>query len=117
MTIITYKEYAAKLEIEVSKLRIKGTTIDTQDVLYFYGQDLEEVRTEFIRVVEEYLKECRQKKRDPRARRFSGNLPYRTTPENHRNLYLAAQRKGISINALMDEVLIKAANKIINGAS
>jgi HicB family len=46
---------------------------------------------------------------EKRERSFSGKLPFRTTEDNHRNIYLAAQNAGVSINAWMEDVLSKAA--------
>jgi hypothetical protein len=42
-------------------------------------------------------------------RAFSGKLPFRTTPENHEQIYHAATYAGMSINAWMDKALQAAA--------
>jgi predicted HicB family RNase H-like nuclease len=47
---------------------------------------------------------------------FSGKLPFRTTPERHRKLFIAATTAGKSINAWMDEVLPQAADDLINAS-
>jgi hypothetical protein len=42
---------------------------------------------------------------------FSGKLPFRTQPEVHESIFLAAKQAGKSINAWMEEVLREAAEK------
>jgi len=44
---------------------------------------------------------------------YSGKLPYRTTPDIHRKIYLAATKAGKSINAWMDEVLAQKVKEIL----
>jgi predicted HicB family RNase H-like nuclease len=39
---------------------------------------------------------------------FSGKLPFRTTVERHRQIYLAAKKANKSINSWMDDTLAEA---------
>ncbi|MBE9031104.1 toxin-antitoxin system HicB family antitoxin [filamentous cyanobacterium LEGE 11480] len=43
---------------------------------------------------------------------FSGKLPFRTTSEKHEDIYHAAKREGMSINAWMDKSLAAAAQHV-----
>jgi hypothetical protein len=45
------------------------------------------------------------------TRDFSGKLPFRTQPEVHESIFLAAKQAGKSINAWMEEILRDAAKK------
>jgi predicted HicB family RNase H-like nuclease len=44
---------------------------------------------------------------------FSGKLPFRTSTEHHRLIFLAASKAGKSMNAWMDEILVQEARNVI----
>ena len=67
---------------------------------------------EFHNSVDDYLEWCTELGEEP-DKPFSGKLPFRTTPENHRQIYLAAKKANKSINAWMDDVLVKEAKHSI----
>ncbi len=50
------------------------------------------------------------------GREFSGKMPFRTTPEIHREIYRAAKQAGKSVNAWMEEELQQTAAKQLYGA-
>jgi hypothetical protein len=52
----------------------------------------------------------KHEEREP-SKNFSGKLPFRTQPEVHESIFLAAKQAGKSINAWMEEVLRDAAAK------
>ena len=90
-----------------------GRVIDINDVITFKAKTVEEARQEFHNSVDDYLAYCEDLGEEP-DKPFSGKLPFRTTPENHRKIFIAAKKSGKSINAWMDEVLANAAEKFIN---
>jgi lactoylglutathione lyase len=49
----------------------------------------------------------------PPEKPFSGKLPFRTSTEHHRLIFLAANKVGKSMNAWIDEVLVNEASKLI----
>ncbi len=111
--MMTYKGYTAKLEIDVEAGIIFGRVLDINDVVTFKGKTVEEARQEFYKSVDDYLAFCEDLGEEP-DKPFSGKLPFRTTPEHHRKIFIAASKAGKSINAWMDEVLSVAAEKAIN---
>lgn len=64
--------------------------------------------------VDDYLAFCEDLREEPDDEPFSGKLPFCTTSEHHRKIYIAAFKAGKNINAWMDEVLSIAADKTIN---
>ncbi|WP_017741415.1 toxin-antitoxin system HicB family antitoxin [Scytonema hofmannii] len=110
---MTYKGYTASLEIDLEAGIIFGRVLDINDVVTFKGKTVEEARQEFQKSVDDYLAFCEDLGEEP-DKPFSGKLPFRTTPENHRKIFIAASKAGKSINAWMDEVLSIAADKVIN---
>jgi predicted HicB family RNase H-like nuclease len=111
--MMTYKGYTANLEVDVEAGIIFGRVLDINDVVTFKGKTVEEARQEFYKSVDDYLAFCEDLGEEP-DKPFSGKLPFRTTPEHHRKIFIAASKAGKSINAWMDEVLSIAADNTIN---
>jgi predicted HicB family RNase H-like nuclease len=111
--MMTYKGYTANLEVDVEAGIIFGRVLDINDVVTFKGKTVEEARQEFYKSVDDYLAFCEDLGDEP-DKPFSGKLPFRTTPEHHRKIFIAASKAGKSINAWMDEVLSIAADNAIN---
>jgi predicted HicB family RNase H-like nuclease len=111
--MMTYKGYTANLEVDVEAGIIFGRVLDINDVVTFKGKTVEEARQEFYKSVDDYLAFCEDLGEEP-DKPFSGKLPFRTTPEHHRKIFIAASKAGKSINAWMDDVLSIAADNAIN---
>lgn len=110
--MLNYKGYSGQLEIDEEAGIIFGRVLDIRDVVTFKGETVAEAKQAFQDSIDDYLEFCQEIGQEP-DKPFSGKLPFRTTPEHHRKLFLAATKAGKSINAWMDEVLIKAANEAI----
>lgn len=113
MTMFTYKGYTGQIEIDTEANILCGRVIDIKDIITFKGKTVEEARQAFEDSVDDYLQWCQELGEQPN-KPFSGKLPFRTTPENHRKIFVAANKAGKSINGWMDEVLTKAAEQIIH---
>jgi predicted HicB family RNase H-like nuclease len=111
--MLNYKGYTGQLEIDDEAGIIFGRVLDIRDVVTFKGETVAEAKQSFQDSVDDYLEFCQELGQEP-DKPFSGKLPFRTTPEHHRKLFLAAAKAGKSINAWMDEVLVKAANELID---
>lgn len=111
--MMTYKGYTASLEVDVEAKILFGQVLDINDVITFKGQTVDEARQEFQNSVDDYLAFCEELGEEP-DKPFSGKLPFRTTPEHHRKIFIAAKKAGKSINSWMDEILTIAADKVIN---
>lgn len=112
MYIATYKGYTGKFEIDFEDSLISGIVIDIKDVITFHSKTIEEAMQCFHESVDDYLEFCQELGETP-DKPFSGKLPYRTTPEIHRRIYLAATKAGKSVNAWMDEVLAQKAKELV----
>jgi predicted HicB family RNase H-like nuclease len=76
-------------------------TLGIRDVVTFKGETLAEAKQAFQDSVDNYLAFCQELEQAP-DKPFSGKLPFRTTPEHNRNVFMAATKAGKSINAWMD---------------
>ena len=108
----SYQGYTGQFTIDFEDNLICGKVIDLKDVITFHGKTVEEAHQAFIDSVDDYLEWCEELGEEP-DKPFSGKLPYRTTKETHRYIYLAAKKSGKSINAWMDGILENEAKKIV----
>jgi predicted HicB family RNase H-like nuclease len=110
--MLTYKGYTAEIKVNVEAGMLQGRVLDIKDSITFEGKTVEEAKQEFHKSVDAYLKFCKELGQEA-DKPFSGKLPFRTTPEIHRAIYLAAAQAGKSINAWMEEVLKESAENAI----
>lgn len=110
--MMTYKGYTSSIEVDADAGILFGRVLDIKDVITFKAKTVDEAREEFYKSVDDYLAFCQELGEEP-DKPFSGKLPFRTTPEQHRKIFIAAKKAGKSINAWMDEILTRAADKAI----
>ncbi len=110
--MMTYKGYSGQVEFDDEADILHGRVIDIQDVITFQGETVAEIRQAFHDSVDDYLEFCQELGREP-EKPLSGHLLFRTSPERHRRIYLAAKKAGESINSWMDNVLSKAADEAL----
>ena len=111
--MFTYKSYTGHIQIDADEAMLCGRVLDINDVVTFKGKTVEEARQAFQDSVDDYLEFCQELGKEP-DRPFSGKLPFRTTPERHRKIFIAATKADKSINAWMDEVLAKEAEHALH---
>ena len=110
--MMTYKGYTGQIEVDEKAGILHGRVIDITDVITFEGTTVDEIRQAFRDSVDDYLEFCQELGKEP-DRPFSGRLPFRTSPERHRKIFLAAKLAGKSINAWMDDTLAEAAERAL----
>ena len=111
-SMLTYKGYTGQVEVDLDAEILHGKVLDIKDVITFEAKAIDEIKQAFQDSVDDYLEWCEELGEEP-DKPFSGKLPFRTTSERHRAIYLAAARAGKSINSWMDEVLAKATSKTL----
>lgn len=116
MSLLTYRGYTARLDVDAEGGIISGRVLDLRDILYFEAETPVEAVTAFHETVDDYLSWAAEDGFEPN-RPYSGKLPFRTTPEHHRKIALAAAQAGKSINAWMDEVVTQAADATLDNRS
>lgn len=109
---IKYKGYTGRIAFDAEDNILFGEVIGLRDMIMFQGTTVEEIVHAFHKSVDSYLRFCEEHNQQP-EKPFSGKIPFRTTPEIHYRIYMAAQLMDKSINAWMNEVLSEAAQRII----
>ena len=109
--MIEYKGYAATIEFDDSVGRLHGRVVNSgpYPIATFETTDVDSVRTEFHRSVDDYLASCEEDGVEPR-KPFSGKLNVRLGSSLHQRAALAAEESGVSLNSWIVKVLEERAS-------
>jgi len=99
-----HKGYEAIIKYSDEDETFIGEVINSQDILVFDGQTVDEVKESFYSVVDEYLEDCEKEGIEPK-KPFSGQFITRLKPVLHQKLYIGAKKAGKSMNAFVEEAL------------
>ena len=112
---VTHRGYIGQIEVDAAANMLFGRVINIKDVVVFQGASVPEATQSFKDAVDDYLAYCKENGIQA-DKPFSGHIPFRTSPECHRNIYIAAQIAGKSVNAWMNDVVTIAAQDVISAA-
>ena len=107
MNLMTVDGYSARIEYDSETDLFRGEILGLSGGADFYGSNPDELRLEFKKSLDVFLKVCREQGIDPR-KQFSGKFNLRIPPGLHEKLAMAAQAQGISLNSLVQEALEKS---------
>jgi predicted HicB family RNase H-like nuclease len=110
MSMMKYKNYAARVEYDQEDRIFVGRVAGIQDIVSFHGKTVDELEQAFHESVDHYL-EVSERTGRPAQKPYSGNLMLRIAPELHAAVATVAQLQGISINQWASEILSKAATR------
>jgi predicted HicB family RNase H-like nuclease len=95
-----YLGYNAKVTFDPEAEILHGEVIGLRDVVTFQAASVEGLKEAFRESVDDYLEWCAQLGHEP-ERAYAGKFLLRMDPSLHRDLALAAERAGVSINAFI----------------
>ncbi|MDR1816018.1 MAG: type II toxin-antitoxin system HicB family antitoxin [Clostridiales Family XIII bacterium] len=102
--MMEYKGYHAKPEYSAEDGCLVGKVLGIRDSVSFHGASVDEFETAFREAVDDYLQFCEEVDKSP-DREYSGQFILRISPELHRDLVLAATRRGESLNTVASEAI------------
>jgi predicted HicB family RNase H-like nuclease len=102
-----YKGYTGIVELEEGSDVLFGHVIGLRDVITFQGESVAEVTQAFRDSVDDYLEFCAELGESP-EKNYSGQLVLRLDPEVHGQLAELAERRSMSLNALIDAAVRSA---------
>ena len=107
--MMEYRGYAAAIEFDDSVGRLHGRVVNSGSypIVTFEATDVEGLRREFQRSIDEYLASCAEDGVEPR-KPFSGKLNVRLGPELHQRLARFAAESGMSLNGWIRQALEKS---------
>ncbi len=108
MATMQYEDYVARITLDERRGVLHGRVENLADVISFEGVSVDELQKEFEESVNLYLKVCKKKGIEPK-RPYSGKFVVRLNPTLHREIAVAADRQGESINKWVERALEQAA--------
>lgn len=107
--MMEYKGYIAAVEFDESVDRLHGRVVNSGSypIATFEATDVEGIRREFQRSIDEYLKSCKEDGIEPR-KPFSGKLNVRLGPDLHQRVARSAAESGLSLNRWIMQALEKS---------
>ncbi len=108
MATMQYRDYVARIMLDERRGVLHGRVENLADVISFEGATVEELQKEFEESVNLYLKVCKKRGIEPK-RPYSGKFVVRLNPTLHREIAVAADRQGESINRWVERALEQAA--------
>lgn len=103
--MMKYKDYVAVVEFDDEANIFHGEVINTRDVITFQGRSVKELHGALKGSVDDYLAFCAKRGEEP-EKPFSGQFVLRLSPEQHRQIVLAAKREHKSLNTWAKEHLL-----------
>jgi predicted HicB family RNase H-like nuclease len=98
--MIEYKGYTASIEFDDSVGLLHGRVVNSgpYPIATFQATDVDGIREEFQRSVDEYLASCDEDGVEPK-KPFSGKLNVRLGSDLHQRVALSAAEDGVSLNS------------------
>ncbi len=109
--MLTYKGFIAQLEYEPETDCILGEVVNAKDVLIFEGQNLEQLKQHFARVIDEYLA-LEEERLDVSVSPFVGRFTVCLSSQEQQKLLHAAGKEAISVHHWLSRELQLVINKI-----
>lgn len=108
---MNHKGYVGKIvEVDEDTGLLHGRVLGIRDVVTFEGRTVEEARAAFLDSVDDYLAFCTEMGQSP-DKPYSGTFNVRLAPQVHRDVSIAAEVSGKSLNAWVADVLEEAARR------
>ena len=109
MGYMKYKGYTGSVEYSEEDNCLYGKVMGmSRTGITYEGQDVNELRRDFEGAIDDYLPSCAARGVEP-TKPYSGTFNVRVSPEIHSAIAILAQKAGLSINALIRQVLAKEA--------
>ncbi|HSW69395.1 MAG TPA: type II toxin-antitoxin system HicB family antitoxin [Gammaproteobacteria bacterium] len=102
--MLIYKGYIGHVEFDDEADIFHGEVINTRDVITFQGATVAKIKKAFHESVNDYLAFCKERNEEP-EKPFSGKFNLRIDPELHRQVFIAAKQRKVSLNQWIAEAI------------
>jgi predicted HicB family RNase H-like nuclease len=109
--MMEYKGYVARAEFDDENDTLYGEIVGTQDVITFEAASVGDLRREFKKSVDEYLKFCEEQGKEP-DKSFPGQFLTRADSDLHRKVSILASLSGLSLNTWVVENLRRVVDQL-----
>ena len=104
---LKYNDYIGSVEYSAEDKIFYGKLEFIDDLVTFEADNVSALETNFKNAVEDYLKTCKQLKKEPQ-KVFKGTFNIRINPDLHRKACMKAKRENISLNKLIEQAIQQA---------
>ena len=110
--MMEYKGYEAAVEFDDSVGRLHGRVVNSgpYPIATFEATDVDGIRREFRRSIDEYLASCQEDEVEPK-KPFLGTLNLRLGPDLHRRAALSAGARRMSLNSWIKQAVEEKASR------
>lgn len=109
--VIQYKGYFSNVKYSQEDQILFGKIEGIRDLVTFECENAGEVEQAFKDAVDDYLEFCEEEGKDPN-KSFSGSFNVRVSPELHRDIWAAATKRNMTLNAYVNEALHTSLKKV-----
>ena len=106
---LNYKNYTGTVCFSEEDAVFHGKVIGIKALISFEGDSVNAITGDFRRAVDEYLKFCASKGKEP-EKPFKGSFNVRISADLHRKLALTATARGVSLNTLVEDAIRQTVN-------
>ena len=101
---LEYKGYFGSVEFSNEDDTFHGRIIGINDHITYEGDNVNNLRQDFISAVEEYLETCAELGKEP-EKAYKGTFNVRIDPALHRQLTIYSLSHGKSLNSTVEEAI------------
>lgn len=103
-SLLSYRNYNGTVEYSKEDRCLHGKVIGLKSLLSYEGKSVQELESDFLNVIDEYLKDCEQRNVKP-EQPYKGSFNVRINPELHRAIAVYAIEHEKSLNAVVEEAI------------
>ena len=101
-----YKNYSGSVCFSEEDAVFYGKVIGIKALISYEGDSVRAITKDFHNAVDEYLEFCTAKGKEP-EKPFKGSFNVRINADLHRKLALTASSRGVSLNTLVEDAILK----------
>jgi len=110
LVFMEYRNYLSQVVFDDEQNIFHGEVINIRDVITFQGQSVAELRQAFTDSVEDYLEFCVERGEEPNPP-FSGQFTIRLSPQQYREIIMAAEKSGKQVQKWVADALTQAVTR------
>jgi predicted HicB family RNase H-like nuclease len=103
---LEYRGFIGSVHFSAEDKIFHGKIEGINGLITFEGSTVDELETGFHYMVDEHIKDC-EEEGIPLEKSYKGSFNIRISPDLHRRAVQTAIRRGLSLNQLVNDVLIK----------
>ncbi len=103
---VRYKGYYSVVRYDAENNVLYGKIEDIDDLVTFECNEINKVKEEFEKAVDDYLEMCRRIGKNP-DKTYNGQFNVRIPPELHKKISYKASVKGISLNSYVTQAITR----------